>query len=235
GDRSETRVRLRQAGVDPDGGLTVVVVRVAGGPDPAETARSILLDAVTPVGPAAVGVHDGSAVALVPPGPADVPAADVLTPVLDALRRLAPGLGPLRLHGGAGRPAGRDALSGALREALHARDLAAAGPDPVSVAGAGEVTSHVGLLASVPDEVRRGFAAHVLGPVLDYDARTGAGLCDTLTEFLGCAGSWSRTAERLHLHVNTVRYRIGRVEELTGRSLGHFPDRVDLYLALRSR
>ncbi len=38
----------------------------------------------------------------------------------------------------------------------------------------------------------------------------------------------------LHLHVNTVRYRIGRVEELTGRDLGRFSDRVDVFLALRS-
>ncbi len=233
GDRPETRVRLHQAGVDPDAGLAVLVVRMSGGTDPAETARTILIDATAAAGPAAVGVHDGSAVALVrvPPGGDGA----VLDPALEALRRLAPGLGSLRLDVGAGRPAGPSALSGALREALHARDLAAARPGPVSVAGAGEITSHVALLASVPDDVRSAFAAHVLGPVLDYDARNGAGLCETLTEFLDQAASWSRTAERLHLHVNTVRYRIGRVEELTGRDLSRFPDRVDLYLALRSR
>jgi DNA-binding PucR family transcriptional regulator len=37
---------------------------------------------------------------------------------------------------------------------------------------------------------------------------------------------------RLHLHVNTLRYRVGRIEELTGRDLARFADRVDLYLAL---
>ncbi|OLL71761.1 regulatory protein [Pseudonocardia sp. Ae168_Ps1] len=91
------------------------------------------------------------------------------------------------------------------------------------------------LLAGVPDDVRRGFAAQVLGPVLDHDVRSGTGLAETLATFLDESGSWSRTAARLHLHVNTVRYRIGRVEELTGRDLGSFSDRVDLYLALRSR
>jgi DNA-binding PucR family transcriptional regulator len=53
----------------------------------------------------------------------------------------------------------------------------------------------------------------VLDPVLAYDARTGAGLRETLEAFLDCSGSWSRVAAALHLHVNTVRYRIGRVEE----------------------
>jgi len=36
------------------------------------------------------------------------------------------------------------------------------------------------------------------------------------------------------VHVNTVRYRIERVERLTGRDLGRLEDRVDVFLALRS-
>ncbi|GAA0940539.1 hypothetical protein GCM10009559_35570 [Pseudonocardia zijingensis] len=151
-----------------------------------------------------------------------------------ALQRLAPGVGPDRLTVGVSRPATLEALSGALQEARHARDLASRGPGPVHVVTGAEVTSHVALLAAVPDEVRRAFAVRVLEPVLDYDARTGAGLRETLQAFLDCSGSWSRAAQQLHLHVNTVRYRIGRVEELTGRNLAELPDRVDVYLALRS-
>ena len=98
-----------------------------------------------------------------------------------------------------------------------------------------EVTSHVALLAAVPDDVRHALAARVLDPVLEYDIRNGAGLYETLETFLDCSGSWSKAAARLHLHINTVRYRIGRVEELTGRDLNRFEDRVDVFLALRSR
>ncbi|WP_181783967.1 PucR family transcriptional regulator, partial [Pseudonocardia pini] len=105
----------------------------------------------------------------------------------------------------------------------------------LQVVTATEVTSHVALLAAVPDEIRRTFADRVLAPVLAYDARNDAGLLETLEAFLDCSGSWSRAAERLHLHVNTVRYRIGRVEELTDRNLARFADRVDVYLALKSR
>jgi DNA-binding PucR family transcriptional regulator len=238
-NRPETAVRLRQAGLDPEAPLVVAVAGFTepGGADTADTvdtvdtARSVLVDAAAHVGQPAVGVHDGLAVALLPAGPPDAPTDTVLAA---ALRRLGPGLGPERLTVGVSRPATVDALSGALQEARHTRKLAARRPGPVHVVTGAEVTSHVALLAAVPDEVRRAFAARVLEPVLAYDARTGAGLRETLEAFLECSGSWSRAAQRLHLHVNTVRYRIGRVEELTGRNLAELADRVDVYLALRS-
>jgi DNA-binding PucR family transcriptional regulator len=228
--RPEAAVRLRQAGLDPDAPL-VVAVAGFGAPDRVQTARSVLVDAATHVGPPAVGVRDGLAVALLPAGPPEAPSDAVLGA---ALRRLTPGLGAERLTVGVSRPATLEALSGALQEARHARELAAQRPGPVRVVAGGEVTSHVALLAAVPDEVRRAFAVRVLEPVLAYDERTGAGLRETLEAFLECSGSWSRAAQRLHLHVNTVRYRIGRVEELTGRNLAELADRVDVYLALRS-
>jgi DNA-binding PucR family transcriptional regulator len=96
------------------------------------------------------------------------------------------------------------------------------------------VASHVLLLAAVPDDVRRTYAQRVLGPVLEHDRRTQGDLVATLREFLACSGSWARTAEALHLHVNTVRYRIERVQELTGRDLARLEDRVDVFLALES-
>ncbi|TCK25855.1 PucR family transcriptional regulator [Pseudonocardia endophytica] len=244
GDRAETRVRLRQAGVEPDGGLTVVILRVTDVPDPGGIAHQLLTDALVGDGPAIVGVHDGSGVALLGTpdpgsasgqGAAPDTASDRAAAALSALRRLAPGLGTRRLSVGTGRQAGPDALSGAFSEAAHAAGIAAARPGPVAVARAGEMLSHVALLAGIPDDVRRGFAAQVLRPLLEHDARSGTELTDTLDAFLDESGSWSRTAARLHLHVNTVRYRIGRVEELTGRDLGRFADRVDLYLALRAR
>jgi DNA-binding PucR family transcriptional regulator len=80
------------------------------------------------------------------------------------------------------------ALSGALEEARYARRLAEARRTPVAVVTADEVTSHVILLATVPDEVRRTFATRVLGAVLAYDERTDAGLARTLETFLGCSG-----------------------------------------------
>ncbi|WP_414641072.1 helix-turn-helix domain-containing protein [Actinospica sp.] len=46
-----------------------------------------------------------------------------------------------------------------------------------------------------------------------------------MRSFLAYDGSWTRTADALHLHVNTVHYRIRRVEEITGRDLSLPPRR----------
>jgi DNA-binding PucR family transcriptional regulator len=94
--------------------------------------------------------------------------------------------------------------------------------------------SHQLLLASVPGPVLRSFRDRLLGPLADYDERHDAELLPTLTSFLACDGSWSACAQRLYVHVNTVRYRIGRIEALTGRDLSALPDRVDFFLALRA-
>jgi hypothetical protein len=57
----------------------------------------------------------------------------------------------------------------------------------------------------------------------------------TLREFLACSGSWNACAVRMYVHVNTVRYRIRRIEELTGRDPSRLDDQVDFFLALRIR
>ncbi|MFE4911740.1 PucR family transcriptional regulator [Streptomyces sp. NPDC056652] len=126
-----------------------------------------------------------------------------------------------------------EGLRGALEEARHARRVAAARPGRVCAAGHHELASHVLLLPFVPDDVRRAFTARLLDPLRDYDRRHRAELIPTLEAFLDCDGSWTRCAARLHLHVNTLRYRVGRIEQLTGRDLARLEDKLDFFLALR--
>lgn len=126
-----------------------------------------------------------------------------------------------------------DGLRGALEEARHARRVAAARPGRVCAAGHQELASHVLLLPFVPDDVRRAFTARLLDPLREYDRRHRAELIPTLEAFLDCDGSWTRCAARLHLHVNTLRYRVGRIEQLTGRELSRLEDKLDFFLALR--
>jgi DNA-binding PucR family transcriptional regulator len=102
---------------------------------------------------------------------------------------------------------------------------ASAGPEP---------PLHELLLASVPTPVLRSFSDRLLGPLQEYDDRHNAELISTLRSFLACDGSWSVCASLLYVHVNTVRYRISRVEALTGRDLSALADRVDFFLAFHS-
>ena len=120
--------------------------------------------------------------------------------------------------------------------AVEALDVAVREQSQALTAGAAEVgavDSHERLLASVPTPVLRSFTERLLGPLAEYDARHNAELLPTLRSFLACDGSWSACASRMYVHVNTVRYRIGRIEALTGRDLSALPDRVDFFLALR--
>jgi hypothetical protein len=131
---------------------------------------------------------------------------------------------------------GVTALSGALHEAGSARRLAALrGTAAISVVTSDEVASHELLLASVPASALQSFRERLLGPLLAYDERHRAELLPTLQEFLACSGSWNACAAKMYVHVNTVRYRIRRIEELTGRDLSCLDDQVNFFLALRIR
>ena len=143
-----------------------------------------------------------------------------------------------RLSVGVSTPAaGVTALPGALHEASSARRLAElrGAPGGMSVVTSDEVASHELLLASIPGSVTRSFRNRLLGPLVAYDEQHRAELLPTLREFLACSGSWNTCAAKMYVHVNTVRYRIRRIEELTGRDLSSLDDRVDFFLALRIR
>ncbi|WP_406258519.1 helix-turn-helix domain-containing protein [Streptomyces chartreusis] len=87
----------------------------------------------------------------------------------------------------------------------------------------------------MPADVRTAYSRTVLGSLIDTGNTSAAPLLHTLRTFLACDGSWARTAEALHLHVNTVHYRIQRIEHFTGRDLSRLADRLDLWAALLCR
>ncbi|GAB2716266.1 PucR family transcriptional regulator [Streptomyces bullii] len=174
--------------------------------------------------PAVSAEHDGSETGIL----ADALLASLRTPLTAGLGddgRITLGVSAA-VHSAEG-------LRGALEEARHARRVAAARPGRVCAAGHHELASHVLLLPFVPDDVRRAFTARLLDPLRAYDRRHRAELIPTLEAFLDCDGSWTRCATRLHLHVNTLRYRVGRIEQLTGRDLSRLEDKLDFFLALR--
>jgi purine catabolism regulatory family protein/PucR-like helix-turn-helix protein len=139
-------------------------------------------------------------------------------------------------------PAGPDAaetgwtvagIARALARARQARRIAALLGGGVRVVDAARLGSVELLLATAPAEARAAFRASLLSPLLDYDADHGTELVRTLRVFLDCSGSWTKAAETMFVHVNSLRYRMRRVEELTGRDLGSLADQAALLLALR--
>ena len=54
----------------------------------------------------------------------------------------------------------------------------------------------------------------------------------TARTWLAAGGSTSTAARELHIHRNTVRYRVRRLEEVTGRDLALPVDAAELYVAL---
>ncbi|GAA3873620.1 PucR family transcriptional regulator ligand-binding domain-containing protein [Streptomyces lacrimifluminis] len=174
--------------------------------------------------PAVSSEHDGSE--------AGILAEELLTRVRDPLSAGLDDDGRLTI-GVSAAVHSAEGLRGALEEARHARRVAGARPGRVCAAGHQELASHVLLLPFVPDDVRRAFTARLLDPLRDYDRRHRAELIPTLEAFLESDGSWTRCAARLHLHVNTLRYRVGRIEQLTGRDLSRLEDKLDFFLALR--
>jgi purine catabolism regulator len=75
----------------------------------------------------------------------------------------------------------------------------------------------------------------VLGPVVAYDADHATELVHSMAVFLAHNRSWQRAAEALHVHKQTLVYRMHRVEELTGRDLRETADVVELWLALQAQ
>jgi hypothetical protein len=150
----------------------------------------------------------------------------------EAVQVLEPGLGEAKLAVGISAAASWAEIRGAVEEARYARQLAEHSQSRASVVNGAELTAYQLLLAAVPAELRASYRSRLLGPVLAYDAEHQSDLVHTLRVYLDCSGSWKRAAERLHLHVNTLRYRIDRIGELTGRDLTTLAAQVDLHIAL---
>ncbi|HYC82178.1 MAG TPA: GAF domain-containing protein [Solirubrobacterales bacterium] len=86
-------------------------------------------------------------------------------------------------------------------------------------------------LASTDPETVTGFAEETVGRLLDEDANPD--LLATLSSFLGHMCGIRATAVALGVHENTVRYRLGRVEEVTGLAILREPDaQAGAHLAL---
>jgi purine catabolism regulator len=171
---------------------------------------------------AIVPVPDG-VVALLQPS-----VEDPVTVVAAAIRHL----GEDATIGGGGSGLGPVEVSRSLGQATLALQLARHRPIGGRVVRHDDLGSHALLLGLLDPRVLSGFREQVLGPVARWDAEHGSDLLRTVAAFIENGGRWRATAAELHIHHNTLRYRLGRVETLTGRSLANAADRLDVQIAL---
>jgi purine catabolism regulator len=146
------------------------------------------------------------------------------------------------LAGGAGRPVAPADLRRAFHEARCALEALALGGEgsangaaPGRLATYRDLGSFQLLLSLQDDDALRLFCDSILAPIEASEGAYGGELMRSLEAFIECNGQWERAARQLFCHRHTLRYRIRRVEELTGRSLDSARDRIDFWLALRGR
>ncbi|MGG7570832.1 PucR family transcriptional regulator [Streptomyces sirii] len=217
----------------------------------AERVRGVVVEPVSGDGATGAGRHPGDETA----DAAQETAADLALAMPGGLVRItdaAPGGAPGRL------------IEAVVGEELDIRDVLARFA-PHCPAGIGSATAPeavrvslrqaAGLLAvsrssGEPEEARQsqssrllldlgdrrtlhGYADSVLGP-LDL-ADNGEELIATLAAWLETGGAWDATSRRLGVHRHTVRNRLDKAMDLTGRRLDDPDDRFDLWLATRIR
>jgi PucR family transcriptional regulator, purine catabolism regulatory protein len=104
-----------------------------------------------------------------------------------------------------------------------------------------EVASHVDLgafqllLSLQDDDALLSYCRSVLGPLEQGEGEYGDELVRSLDAFIEHNGHWEKAAAALYCHRHTLRYRIRRVEQLTGRDFSSARDRIEFWLALRGR
>lgn len=98
-----------------------------------------------------------------------------------------------------------------------------------------DLSTYALLLAAQSREALTMVADVALQPVLDHDRRRGTQLLVTLEVFLTHNAQAAPAAAALGVHRHTLRNRIRKVTELTGRDLDSPHDRTELWLALKAR
>lgn len=229
----EVPERLRAFGIDPSARLAVITMvvgdaklRPTGSTDEIEeffTGRGI---------PAVVVAGSQDTVAVIPWSGTTPELVDLGQHLIDSVSKRFPGERTLVGIGGLA------ADSTGLREPLiRSREVCQALRRQATGSRVGtfaDVGTHRMLLSLHDRGLLRRFADDILTPLRANDKQNNTELERTLRVFLGNDGHWSTTASDLYVHVNTLRNRVARIGELTGRDVTRLEDRVDLFLALEA-
>lgn len=211
---------LREAGLDPRRPLCLLVVR--GGAPSQHRALSLTVSTILGEG-ALVGTQGDEIIALV----SGDDAGSLAESLAERVTRHEVTVG------GAGPVTDVDALPATYAEATRTVSALIA----LGRSGGGATAMELGfaglIVGSDPDV--REYVDAVLGPVIDYDRERGSDLVGTLTAYFAAGSSPRHAAGELHVHVNTVAQRLGRVSTLLGEDWQHPERALEVQLALRLR
>jgi PucR family transcriptional regulator, purine catabolism regulatory protein len=136
----------------------------------------------------------------------------------------------------ASRPSPARALRRSFHEARCALEASVLNGEAAPLVASYRDLGAFQLLLSLQDEdALRLYCDNLLGPLENGEGDYGDELLRSLEAFIEQNGQWERAARQLFCHRHTLRYRIRRVEELTGRDLSRARDRIEFWLALRGR
>jgi purine catabolism regulator len=169
--------------------------------------------------------------------PTDRAASETALELVEAVRaNIAEELPDLEISAGVGRDVKRPAdVQPSQREAAQALAVAQqllGGQRTVEYSRLGIERLLIHLLDNPALEQ---FGRDVLADLMAYDELHHGELVRTLEVFLSCNGNHVRAAQRLHLHRNTLLYRLERAREILGRELEDAETRLTLQVALRIR
>ena len=244
-DRDDARSKALELGMTDAQRFRVAVARVReGGTGPAECAGpeedpgGTVMNRLARAAPWPVVTRGPELVMIVPepqppsPGRGRDRGYDVAGALLAGLPRI--GIVGPELTCGVSEPTGRPELAPqALRQAEHAIEMG------TRLGRSGQVIRYeelgiYRLLLQIGDMHELGqFAEDVLGPLIDYDATHKVELIGTLAAYLQQHESLKQTARVLRVHVNTVAYRIQRIEQLSSLDLADPDDRLIAHVAVK--
>ncbi|WP_063761335.1 helix-turn-helix domain-containing protein [Streptomyces sp. NRRL B-1347] len=226
------RARAVHLGLAPDGDWLLLAARPDGDRE-GRLERSLMwaVNHTTRAGGMAT-VRDQTLVLAVPGSGAGKAARDVAHRLTEALGTpVTTGAADIRLEGGV--VSGTGGLRGAFREAVRCVDALTA----LGRSGQGACADELGFLGVLLSQERDvpGYVRSVLGPVLDHDERRSTGLLETLEAYFASGAELKGTAERLHVHTNTVVRRLERVASLLGTAWQEPARALEVQLALGLR
>jgi len=139
----------------------------------------------------------------------------------------------VEVRAGAGSAVPVEEVGRSLREAKYALQVCRL--EGWGAAGFEDLGTYRLLLSMTEPDALRAFADSLLSPLDAYDRDHAGELTASLRTFLQHNARWEAAAAELYVHRHTLRYRMRKVEQLTGRDLSSSFDRMEFWLALRAR